>query len=134
MSKSDPDEAPGVLRMLDSPDVLRRKLMRAVTDSDGDVRHDESAKPGVTNLLEILGACTGKLPADAAASYTAYGDLKRDTADAVVAVLKPVQQRYAALVADPGGVDELLKAGRDRAATLAEPRLGSAMRAIGLTS
>jgi len=134
MSKSDPDEAPGVLRMLDSPDVLRHKLMRAVTDSDCEVRHDEAAKPGVTNLLEILGACTGALPADAAAGYSAYGDLKRDTADAVVAVLKPVQQRYAALVADPGGVDELLKAGRDRAVAFAEPRLDSAMRAIGLMS
>ena len=134
MSKSDPDEAPGVLRMLDSPDVLRRKVMRAVTDSDGEVRHDEAAKPGVTNLLEILGACIGREPTDVAASYTAYGDLKRDTADAVVALLEPVQQRYAALVADPNGVDELLEAGRDRAAAFAEPRLDSAMRAIGLMS
>ena len=134
MSKSDPDEAPGVLRMLDSPDVLRRKLMRAGTDSDGEVRHDEAAKPGVTNLLEILGACTGRLPADVAASYTAYGNLKRDTAGAVVAVLEPVQQRYAALAADPNGVDELLEAGRDRAAAFAAPRLDSAMRAIGLVS
>ena len=134
MSKSDPDAAPGVLRMLDSPDVLRRKVMRAVTDSDGEVRHDEAAKPGVTNLLEILGACIGREPTDVAAGYTAYGDLKRDTADAVVALLEPVQQRYAALVADPNGVDELLEAGRDRAAAFAEPRLDSAMRAIGLMS
>jgi tryptophanyl-tRNA synthetase len=134
MNKSDPDEAPGVLRMLDRPDVLRRKVMRAVTDSDGEVRHDEAAKPGVTNLLEILGACTGTLPAEVAASYTAYGDLKRDTADAVVALLEPVQQRYAALAADPHGVDGLLGAGRDRAAAFAAPRLDSAMRAIGLMS
>ena len=134
MSKSDPDEAPGVLRMLDGPEVLRRKVMRAVTDSDGEVRHDEAAKPGVTNLLEILGACTGTLPADVAARYTAYGDLKKDTADAVVALLDPVRRRYAALVADPYGVDELLEAGRDRAAAFAAPRLDSAMRAIGLMS
>lgn len=134
MSKSDPDEAAGVLRMLDSPDVLRRKVMRAVTDSDGEVRHDEAAKPGVTNLLEILGACTGTLPAEAAASYTSYGDVKRDTADAVIALLEPVQQRYAALVADPHTVDRLLAAGRDRAAAFAAPLLDSAMRAIGLMS
>ncbi len=134
MSKSDPDEAAGVLRMLDSPDVLRRKLMRAVTDSDGEVRRDEAAKPGVTNLLEILGACTGRSPVELAASYTAYGDLKQDTADAVVALLAPVQQRYAALAADPSGVDQLLGAGRDRAAAFAAPRLESAMCAIGLTS
>ena len=134
MSKSDPDEAAGVLRMLDSPDVLRRKVMRAVTDSDSEVSHDEDAKPGVTNLLEILGACSDRLPAEVAAGYTAYMDLKRDTADAVVALLEPVQQRYAALVADPLGVDELLEAGRDRAATFAAPRLDSVMRAIGLMS
>jgi tryptophanyl-tRNA synthetase len=134
MSKSDPDDAPGVLRMLDRPDVLRRKVMRAVTDSGAEVRHDEAAKPGVTNLLEILGACTDALPTEVAASYTSYGELKKDTADAVVALLEPVQRRYAALVADPGGVNELLEAGRDRAAAFAAPRLDSAMRAIGLIS
>jgi tryptophanyl-tRNA synthetase len=134
MNKSDPDEAAGVLRMLDSPDALRRKVMRAVTDSGGEVRHDDAAKPGVTNLLEILGACTGTLPFEVAARYESYGDLKRDTADAVVALLEPVQQRYAALVADDQGVDKLLGAGRDRAAAFAAPRLHSAMRAIGLMS
>jgi tryptophanyl-tRNA synthetase len=132
MSKSGPDEAAGVLRMLDSPDVLRRKVMRAVTDSDGDVRHDEVAKPGVTNLLEILSACTGTTPVEAAARYNSYGDLKKDTADAVVALLEPVQRRYAELAADPPGVDKLLEAGRDRAAAFAAPQLQPAMRAIGL--
>jgi len=134
MSKSDPDDAAGVLRMLDSPDVLRRKVMRAVTDSESDVSHDEAAKPGVTNLLEILGACTGILPHDVAAGYTSYGTLKRDAADAVVALLEPLQRRYAALAADPHGVNDLLDAGRDRASAFAAPRLDSAMRAIGLTS
>jgi len=134
MSKSDPDEAGGVLRMLDSPEVLRRKVMRAVTDSGSEVRHDEAAKPGVTNLLEILGACTGTPPADAAARYTSYGELKKDTADAVVTLLAPVQRRYADLAADPGGVDTRLAAGRDRAAACAAPQLDAAMRAIGLLS
>jgi tryptophanyl-tRNA synthetase len=134
MSKSEPDGAGGVLRMLDSPDMVRRKVMRAVTDSDGEVRHDEAVKPGVTNLLEILGACTGTPPAQAAARYTSYGDLKADTADAVVALLEPVQSRYAALAADPGSVDKLLAAGRDRAGAFAAPRLEHAMQAVGLTS
>ena len=133
MSKSAPDEAAGVLRMLDSPAVLRRKVMRAVTDSDGEVRHDEVTKPGVTNLLEILGACTGTQPVEAAARYVSYGDLKKDTADAVVALLEPVQQRYAALAADPDRVDKFLNAGRDRAAAFAAPQLERAMQAIGLT-
>jgi tryptophanyl-tRNA synthetase len=134
MSKSDPDDAGGVLRMLDGPDVLRAKIMRAVTDSDGEVGHDGVAKPGVTNLLEILGACTGAPPAGVAARYKSYGALKSDTADAVVALLEPVQHRYAALVADPQRVDKALDAGRDRAIALASPRLDSAMRAIGLMS
>lgn len=134
MNKSDPDEAGGVLRILDSPDVLRRKVMRAVTDSDGQVRHDEVAKPGVKNLLEILGACTGTPPVEVAARYTSYGDLKADTADAVVSLLEPVQSRYIELVADPGSVDELLSVGRDRATASAQPQLDAAMRSIGLTS
>lgn len=134
MNKSDPDEAGGVLRILDSPDVLRRKVMRAVTDSDGQVRHDEVAKPGVKNLLEILGACTGTPPVEVAARYTSYGDLKADTADAVVSLLEPVQSRYIELVADPGSVDKLLSVGRDRATASAQPQLDAAMRSIGLTS
>ena len=134
MSKSDPEESGGVLRMLDSPDVVRRKVMRAVTDSDGKVRHDEAVKPGITNLLEILGACTGTPPVEVAARYTSYGDLKADTADAVVALLEPVQFRYAELAADPGGVDKLLAVGRDRAFALAKPQLDAAMSAVGLTS
>jgi len=134
MNKSDPDEAGGVLRILDSPDVLRRKVMRAVTDSDGQVRHDEVAKPGVKNLLEILGACTGTPPVEVAARYTSYGDLKADTADAVVSLLEPVQSRYLELVADPGSVDKLLSVGRERATASAQPQLDAAMRSIGLTS
>jgi tryptophanyl-tRNA synthetase len=132
MNKSEPDEASGVLRMLDSPDVLRRKVMRAVTDSDGEVRHDAPTKPGVTNLLEILGACTGLAPVAAAARYSSYGELKKDTADAVVALLEPVQQRYGVLAADPHRVDELLQAGRERAVGFAAPRLERAMAAAGL--
>ena len=58
MSKSDADDAVGTIRLLDPPDVIRRQIMRAVTDSENEVRHDEAAKPGVTNLLEILAACT----------------------------------------------------------------------------
>lgn len=134
MSKSDPDEAGGVLRILDSSDVLRRKVMRAVTDSDTTVRHDPVGKPGVTNLLEILGACTGTPPVEVAARYKSYGHLKADTADAVVGLLEPVQSRYAELAADPRSLDTLLAAGRDRAIAFAQPRLDAARRAIGIMS
>jgi tryptophanyl-tRNA synthetase len=63
-----------------------------------------------------------------------YGDLKRDTAEAVVVLLEPVQARYGELAADPVGVDKLLAAGRDRATAFAKPQLDAAMRAIGLMS
>ncbi len=77
MSKSDSDDAVGTIRLLDPPDVIRRQVMRAVTDSENEVRHDEAAKPGVTNLLEILAACTDGDPVELATAYSSYGDLKR---------------------------------------------------------
>ena len=68
-----------------------------------EVRYDPDAKPGVSNLLELLGAATGRSPEAAAAGYTQYGPLKADTADAVVELLRPIQARYAELAADPAG-------------------------------
>ena len=97
MGKSDVDAA-GNLYLLDPPDVIRRKVSRAVTDSDTGadaVRSDRATKPGVTNLLEILTACGGS--ADGIATY---GALKAAVTDAVVAEIEPLQRRYAALAAD----------------------------------
>ncbi len=134
MSKSAPDDAPGVIRLLDAPDVIRRKVARAVTDSDGEVRHDPEAKPGVSNLLEILAACTGEDVDRLAATYRRYGDLKAAVTEAVVAELAPIQQRYAELAADPAAVRDALDAGRRRAETVAVPTLERATRAIGLAA
>jgi tryptophanyl-tRNA synthetase len=132
MSKSDTDNATGVIRLLDPVDVVRRQVMRAVTDSGNEVRHDPVGKPGVTNLLEILAACTDGDPIALAASYTSYGELKRDVADAVVAVLEPLQHRYADLAGDRATLDELLAAGRDRAIEASAPTLARAVSAMGL--
>ena len=132
MSKSDAEQAPGVIRMLDSPDRVRRAVLRAVTDSGTQVRHDPEASPGVTNLLEILGACTGADPRALAGHHASYGALKRDVADAVVAVLAPVQARYAELAGDPAEVDRVLDEGRRRAEAAARPRLEAAALAVGL--
>lgn len=132
MSKSDLDDAVGTIRLLDPPDVIRRQVMRAVTDSDGEVRHDEEAKPGVTNLLEILAACTDGDPVELASGYSTYGQLKADVADAVLGVIEPLQKEYARLASDPGTVDEMLARGRDRASEASRPRLQAAVRAMGL--
>lgn len=128
------DSPAGTVYLLDEPDTIRRKVMRAVTDSGSEIVHDREARPGVTNLLEILAACTGARPADLADAYAGagYGDLKRDTADAVVEGLRPLRKRHAELAGDPGHVDAVLRAGAERARGLAEPVVSAAYRAVGL--
>ncbi|MFD7841277.1 tryptophan--tRNA ligase [Streptomyces sp. NPDC059761] len=124
---------PGVVFMLDEPGVIRKKVMRAVTDSgDGGVVYDREARPGVANLLDILAACTGGDPAALAEGYSGYGALKRDVADAVVELLRPVQELHAELAADPAGVEKVLRDGAGRARALARPIVDRAYRAIGL--
>jgi tryptophanyl-tRNA synthetase len=128
MSKS--ADAAGSVFLLDPPDVVRRKLARAVTDSDtgpSAVRSDRAAKPGVTNLLEILAACGGS-----ADGVTTYGALKQAVTDAVVAVLEPVQKRYADLAADATHVSEVYARGAERCREVTAPVLAAARAAIGL--
>jgi tryptophanyl-tRNA synthetase len=131
MSKSSATDA-GVLLLLDAPDVLRRKVMRAVTDSDGEVRYDPAAKPGLSNLLDILAACTGGEPAALAAGFDRYGELKTAVADAVVATVAPIRERALALEADPAYVREVLREGAGRARELAEAKVNQVKEAIGL--
>jgi tryptophanyl-tRNA synthetase len=134
MSKSDP-AATGVVFLLDRPDTVARKIARAVTDSDTGrdaVRHDPQHKPGVSNLLEILGACTGADPHRAAVGVTTYGQLKKQTTDAVLAVLEPLQRRFAALVEDRAYVDRVYAAGAERCRAETAPVLAAAREAMGL--
>ena len=131
MGKSD-DSGPGIVYLLDEPEVVRKKVLRAVTDSGSDVVYDREARPGIANLLEILAACEGKDPEALSGAYTSYGALKKDTAEAVVEVLRPVQERHKALCADPGYVDGVLRAGAERARGMSRPFVDSAYRAIGL--
>jgi tryptophanyl-tRNA synthetase len=128
MSKS--VDSPGTIFLLDPADVVRRKIMRAVTDSGSSVTYDPEHKPGVSNLLAILSACTDVPVTEL--SYGSYGALKKDTADAVLALLEPLRRRYAALTADPGALEEVLRAGAERARALAAPTLEAAKRAMGL--
>ncbi|MFH8465559.1 tryptophan--tRNA ligase [Streptomyces sp. NPDC017991] len=131
MGKSD-DVGPGVVYLLDEPEAVRKKIMRAVTDSGSDVVHDREARPGVSNLLEILAACEGGNPKDLAGAYETYGSLKKDTAEAVVELLRPVQQKHKELCADPAYVEGVLREGAERAREMARPRVDAAYRAIGL--
>jgi tryptophanyl-tRNA synthetase len=131
MGKSD-DSGPGIVYLLDEPDVVRKKVMRAVTDSGREVVYDREGRPGVTNLLEILAACTGGNPESLADVHQSYGALKKDTAEAVVEVLRPVQARHKELCADPGYVEEVLRHGAEKARAMARPTVDTAYRAIGL--
>ncbi|MCH0543483.1 tryptophan--tRNA ligase [Streptomyces sp. MUM 203J] len=124
----------GIVYLLDEPEAVRKKVMRAVTDSGSDVVYDREAGPGLANLLDVLAACRGEEcdPAAVAAEYSSYGALKRDVADAVVELLRPVRKRHAELVADPGYVDGVLRTGAGRARGLARPVVDRAYRAVGL--
>jgi tryptophanyl-tRNA synthetase len=131
MSKS-ASSAAGLIELLDPPDVIARKFKRAVTDSDNEVRYDREAKPGVTNLLEILGSATGKAPAELATAYAQYGPLKTDAGEAVVELLRPVQARYRELVDDRGELAALLRKGSAKARDVASATLQRAYDAVGL--
>ncbi|MFI1942152.1 tryptophan--tRNA ligase [Streptomyces purpureus] len=122
----------GIVYLLDEADVVRRKVMRAVTDSGREVSYDREGSPGVANLLDILAACSGGNPEELAGVYESYGSLKRDAAEAVVELLRPVRERHAELAADPGYVDEVLREGAARARAVARPVVDQAYRAIGL--
>jgi tryptophanyl-tRNA synthetase len=134
MSKSDP-VGTGVIYLLDPPDVVARKVARAVTDSDtgpGAVRYDPSVKPGVANLVDILATCAGCSIEDAVAQASSYGVLKKQVTEAVLEVLRPVQRRYAELAADPEYVDRVFADGEERCRQETEPVLTAARQAMGL--
>ena len=131
MSKTE-DSPQGVVLVLEDPDSITRKIRRAVTDTGTDVRYEPEAKPGVSNLLAILGAATGQHPAAVAEGYDRYGPLKADCAEAVVELLRPIQARYAELAADPAGVAAILAAGADKARSVAAGTMARARQAVGL--
>jgi tryptophanyl-tRNA synthetase len=134
MSTSSMSSEDGKLLMLDEPDVIRRKFKRAVTDSEGTIRHDWETKPGVSNLLEILHGVTGEPIAALEESYAGkgYGHLKIDVAEAVIEHLTPIRERHAALMADTAELDRLMATGAARARAIAAPVLAEAKARMGL--
>ena len=133
MSKSSNTDS-GIVYLLDEPAAILKKFKRAVTDSDGEVRFDRVEKPGVSNLLEILAACTGRTPQQTAAAYSQYGPLKADAGAAVVELLSPIQHRYRELMGDKAELSRLLRTGADKARAVASTTLDRTYRNIGLLS
>jgi tryptophanyl-tRNA synthetase len=131
MAKSTRDEA-GVVFLLDDPGMIRRKFQRAVTDGLDRVEYRPDEQPGVANLLEILGACTGRSPRAAAEGITTYRQLKETTADAVVEELRDVRKRTEDLLADPAELDRIRTTGAERARQRGEHRLEAVRRLAGL--
>jgi tryptophanyl-tRNA synthetase len=131
MSKSTENQN-GCVYLLDTPGVILKKFKRAVTDSDNEVFFDQEKKPGISNLLEILAACTGEKPEVIAEGFTQYGTLKTAAGEAVIELLRPVQARYAELAADPTHVASLLHLGATKARAVASVTLQRAYRAAGL--
>ncbi|MGA2521502.1 MAG: tryptophan--tRNA ligase [Acidimicrobiales bacterium] len=122
----------GTVLVLDRPEEIDRKVRKAVTDTEAEVRYDRAARPGVSNLLELLAAAGGGDPAELAERFTGYGQLKAAVSEALVELLRPVRERHAELEADRGYVASVLAEGAGRARAVAGPTLDRAMRAAGL--
>lgn len=134
MSKSDPEDT--YIAMLDAPDVIRRKLRRAVTDCDGAVRYDPENKPGVSNLMSILSTLSGQ-PFDAIEKDfdgKGYGAFKDAVADCVVEALSPIQERYNRIVSDKAYLQEVMATSAERASKLAARTMTKVRKKVGLAA
>jgi tryptophanyl-tRNA synthetase len=132
MSKSAAADA-GLINLLDDPKVSAKKIRSAVTDSEREIRFDPENKPGISNLLSIQSAVTGTEIDTLVAGYAGrgYGDLKSDTADAVVAYVTPIRARVDELLADSGELEAILAAGAERARGVAAGTLGRVYERLG---
>lgn len=132
MSKS--GEPDSFISMADTPDDVRRKLRRAVTDSDGEIRVDPENKPGVTNLITICAAMSGKTAEEVCAELQGkgYGALKDATTEAVVSVLAPIQAEQKRILSDKQYIADVLKNGSERASYLANKTLRKVYKKVGL--
>ena len=132
MSKSAATDA-GLINLLDDPTRSAKKIRSAVTDSGREIRFDPETKPGVSNLLSIQSAVTGTPVDSLVAGYAGrgYGDLKAETADAVIAYVTPIRQRVDELLADPAELQAVLAAGAQRAREVSATTLGRVYQRLG---
>jgi tryptophanyl-tRNA synthetase len=115
----------GAVYVTDSPDTIRKKFRSAVTDSEREVRYDPDAKPGISNLLEIMSVATGEPIADLEARFAdgGYGTFKEAVGESVAELLRPMRERYEELRADERELQRLLGVGAEKARRVAEPTL-----------
>jgi tryptophanyl-tRNA synthetase len=123
----------GVVRLIDEPDVIRKKFKTAVTDSGRDVIHNPAEKPGISNLIEIMSVATGNSIAEIESSYdgAGYGQFKEDVGEAVVQLVVPIQERYYALRSDAAELQRLLGIGAEKARKASAPTLGAMHERMG---
>ena len=134
MSKSDPEEC--YIAILDKPEIIRKKLRRAVTDSDSRVIFDPENKPGIANLMSIMNALSGKSMDEITAEYDGkgYGTFKDAVADCVIATLEPIQKEYDKISADKAYLEQVMVSGRERAAQIAYKTMLKVRKKVGLAA
>lgn len=133
MSKSASSEY-NYISFSDTPDLIRKKIRKAVTDSGTTIEYNEETKPALSNLLTIYAAFSNKSIEDIVRSYEGkgYGDFKKDLAEVVVAGLDPIQKRIHEYMSDLPQLDKILSDGAAKAKALAEPRMREIRKRMGL--
>lgn len=134
MSKSDPEDT--FIAMLDDPDAIRRKLRRAVTDSESDVRYDPENKPGISNLMSILSSLSGMSLQEIEATFGTggYGKFKDAVAESVVETLRPIQERYNRILTDKAYLEKVMRESAERASYIADKTMLKVRRKVGLAA
>lgn len=134
MSKSDSEDT--YIAILDKPEIIRKKIRRAVTDSDNSVIFDPENKPGVANLMSIMSALSGRSMDEISADYDGqgYGKFKDAVADSVIAALEPIQSEYERISADKAYLQQVMDSGRERASALAHKTMLKVRKKVGLAA
>ena len=132
MSKSDPEET--YIAILDKPDVIRRKMRRAKTDSENCVEFDPENRPGVSNLMSILSALSGMSMEEISETYSGkgYGPFKDAVADSVISALEPIQNEYERISADKAYLESVMQDGADRASRIAHKTRLKVRKKLGI--
>ena len=133
MSKSESDNDNNVIYILDDLNLIRNKIKRSVTDSDNEIRYGDD-KPGISNLLNIYGAVTGKSSEDSVNEFrgVGYGEFKEAVAEAVINEIRPIQEKYKELSSDKAYIDSVIKEGADKASYIANKTLRKVKKKNGI--